>query len=67
MCERRKEILFEWATEQINKINEMNVKRTTSALFRYQIIPTSVGSEITVICPATENKLDLSLIDDEEW
>lgn len=67
MCERRKELLFEWASNQINTINENKIRSVVSAFFVYKIVPTSVGAEITVMCPATNEKLNLSLIDDEEW
>ena len=67
MCERRKEILFEWASKQIDTINENKLTSVVGAFFVYNIVPTSVGAGITVICPSTDEKLDLSLIDDEEW
>ena len=67
MCERRKEILFEWASKQIDTINENKLTSIVGAFFIYKIVPTSIGAEITVICPFTDEKLNLSLIDDEEW
>jgi len=67
MCERRKEILFEWASKQIDIINENKLTSTVGAFFTYKIVPTSIGAEISVICPFTNKTLDLSLIDDEEW
>jgi len=67
MDERRKEILFDWASEQIEEINAKEINYTVASLFTYVITPTSIGSEITVQCYGTGKKLDLSLIDDEEW
>ena len=67
MCDRRKEILFEWASKQIGTINENKLTSIVGAFFIYKIVPTSIGAEITVICPFTGETLDLSLIDDEAW
>ena len=67
MDDRRKEILFEWAQKQIDVINENGFRHVTGAFFTYVITPTGVGEEISVHCRSTDSKLDLSLIDDEEW
>ena len=67
MDERRKEILFEWASKQIEEINAKELNYTVASLFTYIITPTSIGSKISVHCKGTGKKLDLSLIDDEEW
>ncbi len=67
MDERRKEILFEWASEQVEEINAKQMNYVVGSLFTYIITPTSIGSEITVHCKGTGKKLDLSLIDGEEW
>lgn len=67
MCERRKEILFEWASSQIDTINENKLTSIVGAFFVYKIVPTSIGAEISVTCPFTNKTLDLSLIDDEAW
>lgn len=67
MDTRRKEILFEWASEQVEEINAKQMNYTSASLFTYIITPTSIGSEISVHCKGTGKKLDLSLIDDEEW
>ena len=67
MDERRKEILFEWASEQIEEINAKQMNYVVGSLFTYIITPTSIGSEITVHCKGTGKKLDLSLIDNEAW
>lgn len=67
MDERRKQILFDWASEQIEEINVKEINYVVASLFTYIITPTSIGSEISVHCKGTGKKLDLSLIDDEEW
>lgn len=67
MDERRKQILFDWASEQIEEINAKEINYAVASLFTYIITPTSIGSEISVHCYGTGKKLDLSLIDDEEW
>lgn len=67
MCERRKEILFDWASEQIAVINEKKIRHPVGAFFGYKIVPTTVGTEISLICFPTEQELDLTLIDGEEF
>lgn len=67
MDERRKEILFEWASAQVEEINAKQINYTVASLFTYIITPTSIGSEISIHCKGTGKKLDLSLIDGEEW
>lgn len=67
MCDRRKELLYEWASKQIDSINEKKLHHPCGAFFTYQITPSGIGSDIVVVCHATQEVLDLSLIDDEEW
>jgi hypothetical protein len=66
MDERRKEILFEWASKQIEEINAKELNYTVASLFTYIITPTSIGSKISVHCKGTGKKLDLSLIEGDE-
>ena len=65
--ERRQELLCQWLKEQLEIINEKGFTNMTGSFFTYLFRPGGLGGSMKVLCEATVNTLNLTLIDDEEF